>query len=293
MRRSKILIPLSVMALIGLLLNPAAAQTVRASVSVESDRLLPEDQAILAELSRQLEDYINHFSWSSENRNILIDCRLKFVFETVSTRASERIYRGQFLINSPSGENILDKAVQFPYQRGQFMDHQRSLFDPLLAIVDYYIYMVMAGELDAYILRGGSLFYEQARSLTDQGLVSDYAIGWRARQEEVNLITDGDHLPLRDAKFYYYEALFYFEEKKDPVRTRENAARVVKLLDQVFRRKPNSTAMKRFMDSHYQEFCELFSYDLNRDNLNAMMRIDNRHSEVYGECQPGGDGKVQ
>lgn len=276
---------LVLLAIIGMVLPETVnAQTVRAKVTLQADRLQPEDQDLLRELPRQLEDYINTYNWSEEHQDIIIDCRLSFVIETFNRRGGEKLYRGQFVISSPSGENMVDRAYEFVYQRGQFMDHNRPLFDPLLSLIDYYIYMVIAGELDTYILLGGSFFYDKAANIADEALVSNYPLGWRYRLDEVKLITDADHRSLREAKFYYYECLFYIEVRKNAARARELAKKVVDLLEKTSQRRPNSSALKRFFDAHYQEFCSLFVYDTDRRNIQKMMQIDNRHMETYQGC---------
>lgn len=266
------------------LIQLAFGQTFQARLTVEAERLQPEDRAILAELPRVLDDYINNYKWTNSNEDILINSRISIVVETMTMRGSERIYRAQFIINSPAGENYLDKSFEFPYQTGQIIDHQRVLFNPLLGMVDFYVYMVIAGELDTYFIQGGTPYYDRARHIADEGLISGYSLGWRNRLEELQLITDGDHLNLREAKFYYYEGLFYVEERRDAARVPLYSNKVIELLDRLFKRQPNSTALKRFLDSHYQEFCTLFTYDKDRKNIEAMMRIDNRRRETYQEC---------
>lgn len=261
------------------------AQTFRATVSVQADRLQPEDQAILTEVPRRLEDYINTYTWSTENQNIIIESRISIVIEAANRRGSEVSFRGQFIITSPAGENFLDKSFEFPYQVGQLMEHQRPYFDPLLAMIDFYANMIIAGELDTYFILGGTSFYGRAGNIIDEALVSNYSLGWRSRADELQLITDNTHRFLREAKFYYYEGLFYIEERNDAEKAPLYSKKVVVLLEEVFLKKPNSVALKRFLDAHYQEFCKLFMYDKNRDNITAMVNIDNRHSETYEGCK--------
>lgn len=273
------------MALMLLMVPSLPAQTISAKVSLQAERILPQDRDVLADLPRQLEDYINNYEWTSEYEDMLVELRINLVIETVNFRNAERIFQGQFLINSKSSnENILDKYMEFPYAEGQFMEHDGPIFNPILSIVDFYIYMILAGELDTYLILGGTFYYDQARKELDEGLNSSYPRGWRQRQEEVNLITDGDHIPLRRAKFYFYEGLYYHEVKQDARRVPAYANKVVELLDRVYQRKPNSSALKRFFDYHHREFCELFSYDEDNRNAMAMVRIDNRHSETYEGC---------
>ena len=121
--------------------------------------------------------------------------------------------------------------------------------------------------------------------MVSEGRVSNFSSGWRNRQEQVETIRNSDHESLRDAKYYYYEGLFYIEHRKNREKGPEYSKKVVQLIDNVFRRRPNSASLKRFLDAHYQEFCVLFSFDTDRENINNMARMDNRHRESYQECQ--------
>ena len=270
--------------LAGLLMPTLSAQTVRAKVTLQADRLQPEDQDILNEVPRNLEEYINNYRWGEEDEELVIYCDFSIVIESMVERSGQRIYRGQLLVSSMSGENFLDKPFEFPYQRGQLMEHVRGTNDPLLTVIDYYVYMIIAGEMDTFLLLGGSRYYDLARRFVAEGQISAFSSGWRNRQEQLELITNSDHIPLRQAKFYYYEGLFYIEERNDTEKAPEYSKKVVELLAQVFENRPNSPALKRFLDAHYLEFCKLFRYDKDRRNLFQMMRIDNRHRETYERC---------
>ena len=265
-------------------LMPLLGQTITADVALEAQRLLPEEQDILRELPNRLEAYVNDFEWTTENEDIPLNLRMGIIIETITARGSEKLFRGQFQITSPSGENYVDKSVEFTYQKGQFLDHNRGQFDPLLGMIDFYVYMVIAGELDAYLLQGGGAFYAEAKRVGQEAQVSNFQTGWRSRIEDVNQITDADHLPLREAKFYFYEGLFYLEKRNDAERVPQYAKKFVDLLHQVHKRKPNSAALKRFLDSHFQEICSLFTFDKDAKNANLMKLIDNRRSEVYDRC---------
>ncbi|MGH1362616.1 MAG: DUF4835 family protein [Calditrichia bacterium] len=275
----------SILLIVAIVINlPLSAQTVKARVALQSDRLLPEERNILSDIPNRLEDYINSYDWAGDNEQIEIDLRLNFVIEAVSDRGSEQIFRGQIVTNSSSGENFVDRAVEFVYQQGQSMQHDEALFNSLTSIVDYYIYMIMGGEMDAYLIKGGTFFYDRARIIAEQGLISNYKLGWTARQEEVNSVTDADHAFLREAKFYYYEGLFFIESRRDREKGPLYSKKVVDLLENIQRRKPSSKILKRFLDAHNQEFCKLFSYDTTEENARRMMGIDNRRREVYEAC---------
>jgi hypothetical protein len=170
---------------------------------VELRRIL-EQQALQEELSgldQKLNNYITNTAWSDQNQDITINCNIQLIIETFNERGSEKVYRAQFLISSPSGENYYDKAYEFSYIQGQAFESFRTSFDPLLDLVDYYIFLVIGGELDTYDLFAGTPFYDKAQDLANQGKLSNYAVGWQRRVDEVILITEGDHVPLREAKY--------------------------------------------------------------------------------------------
>jgi len=262
----------------------ASAQVLNVRVTVKMEHLQPRDQSELSDLEQRLTDYLATTQWSEENQDIVLDCNLNLIIETVTSRGSEKVYRSQFLISSPSGENFYDKSCEFTYHPGQAMDAFRTYFDPLLSLVDFYAYMVIAGELDTYSLLGGTSFYDRAQDIANQGQLSNYSTGWTKRLEEVILITDADHIFLREAKFYFYEGLYFVEEEPNKENARKFVNAVVERLAKVYNKRPNSKALKRFMDAHYQEFCKFFLFAPNQATLDKLIQIDARHRDTYLKC---------
>ncbi len=270
-----------------LIMTDLSAQKLNCQVKVDIPLLReqPEVREALLELNQKLTDYINNTVWNEENQDITINCNIQLIIETFTDRGSDRVFRSQFLISSPSGENFYDRACEFTYISGQAFESYRTAFDSFLDLVDFYIYLVIAGELDTYDLFSGNPFYDKAQNLANQGQLSFYSTGWSKRLEEVIQITDGDHVSLREAKFYYYEGLYFVEKERNSEYARKLAKAVVDRLARVHNKRPNSPALKRFFDSHYQEICKLFQYDENRSNINKMIQIDARHRDTYTECE--------
>jgi hypothetical protein len=268
--------------------NTGNAQRLNAKVTVDIPRLReqPEIREALSELNQKLEDYINGTVWNEEYQDININCTIQLIVETYTDRGSDRVFRTQFLISTPSGENFYDRAAEFTYYaRGQSFDKYRTTYDPLLNLVEYYIYMVIAGELDTYELFAGNPFYDRAQDLANQGQLSNYSTGWSGRLDEAIQASDGDHVPLREAKFYYYEGLYFVEKEPNPQYAEQLTKAVVDRLAVLYSKRPNSPALKRFLDSHYQEFCKLFQFDKDRSNIDRMIDIDARHRDTYSDCE--------
>ena len=263
------------------------AQRLNCDVKVDIPRLEANDRDELAEFQRKLTDYMNNTRWTESNQDIVINCNVNIIIQTVTNRGSEKIYLAQFLIGSPSGENFYDQAWEFTYFPAQSFETFRTAFDPLLDLVDFYANLVIAGELDTYELFAGSQFYDRCQEIANRGQLSNYGTGWKNRLDEVILITDGDHVPLREAKFYYYEGLYFVERDPNPEYARQFAKGVVNRLANVANKRPNSRALKRFFDAHYQEICKLFQFDQDRSNIDKMVDINALHADVYRECTTG------
>ena len=107
--------------------------------------------------------------------DIDIRARIQVLIETVQKKTFEKIYKAQFLISSESGENFYDKIWEFPYEPSFPLEHSKSLFDPLTHFLDFYAYMILAGELDTYDLLQGTPLYDRALDIASQGVLSQYS----------------------------------------------------------------------------------------------------------------------
>jgi hypothetical protein len=264
------------------------SQQLQCQVQVEMPRLQPRDQEELSDIGQKLTDYLNNNRWSESDQDILINCNVNLIVQTINISGSEKRYLAQFLISSASGENFYDQNCEFTYIPGQAFETFRNSFDPLLDLIDFYAFMVIAGELDTYELLSGTSFYNKAQDLANRGQLSNYATGWKNRLDEVILITEADHAALREAKYYYYGGLYYVEKEMNAENAKQYAKGVVERLRSVATKKPNSKALKRFFDSHCQEICKLFEFDDDRENIMTMIDINPSHSDIYRECEISG-----
>jgi hypothetical protein len=271
-----------------LFVSHLSAQRMNCQVAVDMPRLQPQDQQELADLASKLTDYLNNTRWSDSNQDIVLNCNISIIVQTVNQRGSDKVYLAQFLIGSPSGENYYDQSWEFTYIPGQSFEFFRTSFDPLLDLIDFYTYMVIGGEMDTYELLSGSPYYNKCQDIANRGQSSNFATGWKNRLDEAILITDGDHVPLREAKFYYYEGLYFVERNPNPEYARQFGEAVIDRLKRVHNKRPNSRALKRFFDAHFQELCKLFIYDNDRSNINILIEINPIHSETYRDCVTGG-----
>lgn len=257
------------------------AQVLRVSVDVSFDHLPPIEQQFLENFKTQIEDYYNNFSWTDDEFETDVETKINIIIEVVTEKSFERIYKAQFLVKSISGESFYDKEWEFPYQKGYLFDRASIQFDPLCNFLDYYAYMILAGEFDTYGQTMGTVYYDAALDIANRGTLSEYPRGWSKRLEELLKITHIRTRPLREAKPDFFEAMYLFQEGKYN-EARALGLTVLDAIAKVVDEQPNNKYLRFFFDAHHMEFAKLFAGD--GDSLKRLIDYDNRHRETYREA---------
>lgn len=269
--------------LILLIALPSSAQVLIATVTVDFGLMPAEEVNILSDLGSNIEDYINNFAYTDDDYETDIDVSIFIMIETVTQKAHEKIYKAQFQIKSVSGESFYDKDWEFPYQPGYLFDHSKITFDPLCHFIDYYCYLILAGELDGYALNLGTPYYIEAKNLANMGSLSKYQRGWSTRIQELDKITDIRTRPLREAKPDFFEAKYLLEEGKIQ-EAKVYALKVLDNIEKVVSQQPNNKYLRTFFDAHHRTFALIFAD--NEEALSRLVDYDSYHRETYREIMP-------
>lgn len=269
------------MILIGITFSTAQVLIVTASVEYGH---LPDDQrGALGNLAEKIEQYFNGYEWVDDEYETDVVCNIKVIIETVQKKTFEKIYRTQFLVSSQSGENFYDKVWEFPYEDSFPLNHSKGLFDPLTHFLDFYAYMILAGELDTYGLLLGTPLYDKALDIASQGVLSDYARGWGQRNEELQKITHIRTRPLREAKPDFFEAIYLYDEG-NYIEAYKYAQKVLSAINKVYSSQPNNRYLRIFFEAHYTKLAKLFSGKFKE--LEALIEFDSKHRETYRKYLP-------
>ena len=258
-----------------------SAQVLRVNVELSYDHLRPIEQQYLSNFKNQIEDYFNNYSWTDDEYETDIEVSINIIIETVTEKSFERIYKAQFLIKSVSGESFYDKEWEFPYQQGYLFEHQSVQFDPLCNFLDYYAYLILAGEIDTYGRTMGTPFYDAALDIANRGILSEYPRGWNNRLAELLKITNVRTRPLREAKPDFFEAIYLFDEGEQE-EARKLALKVLDAIEKVVREQPNNKYLRMFFDAHHVTFAKIFSKD--EVVLTRLIDYDNKHRATYRDA---------
>lgn len=261
----------------------STAQVMIVTASVEYGHLPDDERGALGNLAEKIEQYFNGYEWVDDEYETDVVCNIKVIIETVQKKTFEKIYRTQFLVSSQSGENFYDKVWEFPYEDSFPLNHSKGLFDPLTHFLDFYAYMILAGELDTYGLLLGTPLYDKALDIASQGVLSDYARGWGQRNEELQKITHIRTRPLREAKPDFFEAIYLYDEG-NYIEAYKYAQKVLSAINKVYSSQPNNRYLRIFFEAHYTKLAKLFSGKFKE--LEALIEFDSKHRETYRKYLP-------
>lgn len=268
-------------AILFLIFIAAQAQVLKVNVTVEASHLNTDQQDELEGFDDKVAQYFNGYSWVEDDFEYDVNCNVRIIIETVQKKSFEKIYKAQFVISSSSGEVFYDKSWEFPYERSFPISHTHAQFDPLANFLDFYAYMILAGELDTNDLLLGTPLYNQAQSIANQALQSRYPNGWNKRLELVLMITNARTKPLREVKPDFFEALYQLDEGNIS-KAYQLAGNVLKGLKKVHNMQPNNTYMQTFFNSHYRELAKLFKG--HSTDLEDLIVLDSKHRNAYREA---------
>ncbi|APF17495.1 type IX secretion component PorD family protein [Caldithrix abyssi] len=254
------------------------SQVLKVNVTLDPTNLPTDEVNKLADFPDKVEQYINSYEWVEDVYEYDVNCNVRIIIQSVQQKSHEKLYLAQFVITSESGEYFYDKTWEFPYDQGTPFSHFKGQFDPLTHFLDFYAYMILAGELDTNDYLKGNPLYEKARDIANRGQLSRYPRGWTYRMNLVFAITDARTRPLREIKPDFFEALYLLDEGKRG-EAYAYAKKVLEGLKKVYKVQPNNLYLQYFFNSHYQELADLFRG--HNADLNQLIEMDSRHRQAY------------
>lgn len=258
------------------LIPPLLAQQVNADVKLILERLPLEKQKKLATLEKDIETYLHEYTWLEEIEGE-IPLQIQIVLQDVSASFEDR-YSGTFLISNVSDLQYYDKYWKFPYQAGDRLVHQEGVFDPFTGFIDFYMYLILGGELDKYSLLGGTKSYEKAKHILDQARFNtQFMLGWDERSKLLQSILSEDNIPFRKAKYYLWIAIAYGAE--EDTTAEKYGLEGIAILAEFLKEHPDHKEVKDFLKTHHIELAE--SLKNFPSLIEKLIALDSEHEAVY------------
>jgi hypothetical protein len=250
----------------------------KVSVDVVLEKLPLIKQEKMQNFDEKVAKYLNEFEWIEEEDIPPFKVHIQLFLEDQPSNIEDR-YRCSVVVSGPDIQYVDERAL-FAFQKDEELLHDGQKTS-LKLLLDFYIYLVIAGEFDKLGYHEGDRYFTKARNAVKLGLFDRFVRGWDRRDDLMQLIDGENYKKFREMKdFYFYGLAVFYEDKKA---ARENIAKAVTMLQDVLVNDYDLQAAKDFISAHYQEICDVFKGSKNKEPIQILSELDPDHREVYAK----------
>jgi len=247
------------------------AQELNCTVTVNSDQVSQGDLPVFKTLERSLNDFVNKNKWT--NRTFKENERLNAqMFITVTNYESNR-FEGNIQIQSTRPVfNTSYETPIFNYKDGQFsfqyIEFEPLVYNPnvfesnLVAVVSFYIYVMLGMDADTFSLEGGSEYFREAQKIVTQAQGSNYR-GWSQTGDRTRFEMIDDLLS--NTYREYHVAMYNYHRKGLDILGDNNSTGkqviqgTMNLFATMQKRRPNAFLTQIFFETKSDEIASIFS----------------------------------
>jgi hypothetical protein len=258
------------------------AQKLVPEVKLILDRLPLEKQKRLADFEEAVQTYLSDTDWTGD-ASWELPMNLQIYLQDVSSSFEDR-YSGVCLISNKSDLQFYDKYWKFPYLAGDRLIHDENLYEPFTGFINFYVYLILAGEYDKYSPLGGAPYYEKAKAINDQARFnSTFIYGWDERQKLLQSLMGIEDQPFRKSKYFFFSA-FDAASRADTTAP-QLGLEGLNLIEGIRKKNPGHKETRDFLNAHYVDIAEVFQG--NPDALDRMTAVDSVHAAAYRRIRDG------
>lgn len=251
---------------------PLNAEELNCKVEVNTSKVEGTDKSVFEELQEKITEYINTREWTDTqfSANEKIECNL---FLTVSKYENDRI-TGDLQVQlirpvfnstyTTTLFNFKDTKIEFEHRLGdQLVFNESTMESNLTAILNYYVYLILALDFDSFSPLGGQAYWDRVATVV-QMAQSSGELGWRAFDDSKNrsavlaAYTDPASQAMRDI-LYKYHRQGLDQMFTSPDKGRAAITDCIKELKQIHETQPMSVALSIFRDSKLDELVNVYS----------------------------------
>lgn len=250
------------------------AQELNCLVTINSDQIGQTNQQVFKTLERSLNDFVNKTKWTNKQHKEqeLVDANMFITiseYDTNRFKANIQIQSSRPVFNtsySTTVFNYKDNDLNFEYIEFQpLVYNENNINSNLVAVVSYYVYIILGLDADTFALEGGTEFYKKAQKIVTQAQGSGNASsGWEKTSGERTRFELIDDL-LSNTYREYRIAMYNYHRKGLDILADNNStgkqviSGTMRLLETMIKRRPNAFLIQTFFDAKSDEIKSIFS----------------------------------
>jgi hypothetical protein len=255
------------------------AQELNCSITINSDEVSGQNKDLYKDLESALADFFNTHKWTDavfqkeERIDITFSIYLDNTSEAnggkqsgnLSVTASRPVFNTSY--TTPLF-NFQDKNFDFTYNAGDRIEYTDGDYDVnqnLMAVLAFYVNIVLGLEFDSFSPLGGTPYFEKAEMISAAARSSDDA-GWKAfakdnnRYSLISLYMDANLANLRNV-YYEYHRLGLDVMADDLNKGKAKIMEQMTYLREMQRAKPFAVPLQIFVNTKFDELYNLYRLD--------------------------------
>ncbi|WP_372776336.1 DUF4835 family protein [Mangrovibacterium sp.] len=250
-----------------------SAQELRCNVSISSSKIQGANQNVFRTMQADLYEFMNNRKWTEHVYDIdeRIECN---IFIQLDEQVSSDEFKGSMTVQlrRPTFDssyettllNIKDKDFHVRYVEFQSMEfNETSNKDNLTNLMAFYAYIILGMDYDSFSPEGGAEYFQKAQQIVNNSQNSIYT-GWKAYESERNRywlienLMNRSYSAFRQATYRYHR--LGLDKMSDRLEEgRAEIAESLRLLQRLFRNRPNLYIFPIFFDAKADELVNVFS----------------------------------
>lgn len=254
-------------------------QGIKAEINLEAENLDDIPRQAVHMLASDISYYIENTQWSFDDLPTDFVIQATIYLDGFTESGNQKIYNAKAFWANGDDQKYFDKSWQFVFNQGDALT-RTSQFNSLSSFIDYWVYLILGGDLDTWSEFGGSQLYTKAQEVARMGTNDAYSLGWKDRLEDIEKLNRNQNY--RKMKFAYYEAIDLWDtgNKKEALVPLEA---FISNLEVSIKRQDSRIFTQNFLNAKYQELGD-FLYEVGEISfLRRLMRVDDDHREHYEE----------
>ncbi|MBP5703985.1 MAG: DUF4835 family protein [Paludibacteraceae bacterium] len=255
------------------------AQELNCSITVNSDKVSGSNKDLYKDLETSLADFFNTHKWTDAvfQKEERIDMTFTIYIEGtseasggkqtgyLSVTASRPVFNTSY--TTPLF-NFQDKNLNFTYNSGDRLDYTEGDYDAnqnLMAVMAFYVNIVLGLEFDSFSSLGGTQYFEKAEMISAAARSSEDD-GWKAfakddnRYSLISLYMDANMANLRNV-YYEYHRLGLDVMADDLNKGKAKILEQMTYLREMQRAKPFAVPLQIFVNTKFDELYNLYRLD--------------------------------
>ncbi len=280
------------------------AQELNCNIQINSSQIQGSDKSIFDAMQKAIFEFMNSRKWTNNvyKNTERIECTILInITEQVSTndfKATIQVQSRRPVYNTSyftTTLNHLDKEFEFKFNEFDPLEYSETTFmSNLTSVLAFYANIIIALDYDSFSLNGGTKYLQKAQAIVGNAQGAREA-GWKAFEGERNRywfaqnMLHKNYAPLREC-FYKYHRLGFDVMAKNVQGGRAVVLQSLKLLDQVYQRKPGNFQLQIFFNAKSNEIVELFTEAIPKEKAeatNLLNKIDANNLSKYEKITKG------